>query len=91
MLGIVMRYRAHLKVLAMHDPALRAWMARRQRALRAETRSANLFLALNRLHLLSISLKKLSIKARLFLLKTPDYLSAVLVALFRRHGASPHP
>jgi len=74
---------------AMIDPAIKAYVASRKRALRAEIRRTNLFLALNRLHLLAISIKKLGVKARLFLLKTPDYLSSALVILFRRHLVNP--
>jgi hypothetical protein len=86
MLGVFVRYCAHLDVLAMHDPAFRAWMSSRNRSLRAEKRRLDLFLALNRLHLLAISLKKRSIQLRLFVLKTPDYLSAFLVTIFRSHA-----
>jgi hypothetical protein len=61
----------------MEDPARKAERRAIQRLLRSKAR---------RLYRRSITvkLKLLSVKARLFILKTPDYLSTFLVAIFRR-------
>jgi hypothetical protein len=66
----------------MIDPARKAYIVRKRRMIRAQQRR------LQRRALL-LRLRKLSLDARLILLKTPDYLAALLLVFFRRHAPIP--
>ena len=65
----------------MQDKAIWAQSVR-NRALRAEKLRLNLSLA-------RLYLRKVRIRLALFALKTPDYLTALLLIFFRRQGPIP--
>jgi hypothetical protein len=64
------------------DPTLATERRVVRRRLRAESLGCDLILS-------SLRLRKIGIRARLLLLKTPDYLTAILLVVFRSHRATP--
>ena len=68
----------------MHDPALRTWIAIRKHALRSAKRAVQIRLINARYRSVMFRLEAARLRFLITVLKTPDYLSAVLVGLVRR-------
>ena len=71
-------------------PAVRAYVRRRRGELQAERLGLIRDSLLLQLHLARLGLRRLTINAQIFLLKTPDFLTAFLLVIFRRrHQGDP--
>jgi hypothetical protein len=71
--------------IAMHDPAFRTYVARRNGELGAALRVQQRRFFLARLHNLGFSLESLRVRFLITVFNTPDYFTALLLIFYRRH------
>ena len=75
----------------MHNPARLAFISRTRRTLRAESRRLQILALSAKLRGIGFRLLSLRLKVAILVLKTPDYLTTILVTIFRRHLRKPRP